>query len=554
MLPLLDDTGICGNENDGGKGYEKEKTMKKRILALACITMLLFSGCGSKKTAKNTEYPDFDFNGYPMTNAPKLTYWKQLNKNLSVVVDNEGKSPFAKGLEERTGVEIEYQHPVSGQEGTSLGLMIASGELPDMIAYNWKTYNGSPQKSIDDGVIIPLNDLMEEYAPNLTKFLKENPEIDKAVKTEEGIYYAVPLIRNGRRLLISQGPMYRRDLAKKAGINDYPKNIDEIEALLRAYKEIGVSKPLSFQAGGINNFISNFGVMDGFHLIDDKVVYGPALNEYKEVLERLNNWYEEGLLDVNYFSNDANKLKAQILNGETAMTYNGGGSTLSLWIEEAKKQGVEFDMVGFPFTSVAEMGDKGVHSISPMYHGNDSVAITTSCKNPAAALAFLDYAYSEEGMIYYNFGEEGLTHTLDENGVPVYTDIINNNPDGLTKASALAMYAHPTIGTGYPQDERYMDQNFSLPNQKESLDAWLSDYDSVIKNNLHYYYIDEAEQEELAIIKTDITKHVNTERDKFITGKRPIKEFDKYIKELKDYGLDRMLEIIQAGYDRYKNS
>lgn len=535
------------------KVMKKEKTMKKRILALACITMLLFSGCGSNKTSK-TEYPDFDFNGYPMTNAPKLTYWKSTTTNMTAVVDNEGKTPFAKELQKRTGVEIEYQHPIVGQEGQALGLMIASGELPDMIAYNWLTYNGSPQKSIDEGIIIALDDLMEEYAPNLTKYLKEHPEIDKAVKTEEGHYYCVPSIRSGKRLLISQGPMYRRDLAKKAGINEYPKNIDEIETLLKAYKKIGISKPLSFSSGGMNNFVSMFGTFDGEYLINDKVVFGPAREEYKNALKRLNNWYEEGLLDENYFSNDSQKLQSQVMNDETAMTWAGGGSTLSTWISDAEKNGKEFDMVGFPFTSVAEVGDNAIHPISPLYNNNASVAISTSCKNPAAALAFLDYAYSDEGRIFFAFGEEGLTHTLDENGNPVYTDIINNNPDGLSKASAFTMYTRATIGTGHYADERYMDQNFSHKNQQECLDLWLSDYDIVAKNNLHYYYIDQADQEELAIIRTDIVNHVNTERTKFITGKRSIKEFDKYVDELKAYGLDRMIEILQKGYERYQNS
>ena len=323
---------------------------------------------------------------------------------------------------------------------------------------------------------------------------------------------------------------------------------------MKAYKENGVSKPLSFSAGQIDNFISHFGLVYGKFLRDDKVVYGPALDEYKAVLERLNKWYKEGLLDVNYFSNDANKLKSQILNGETAMTYHGGGTTLALWIEEAKEQGIEFDMVGFPYTSVAEKGEDAVYPVSPMYHGANSVAITTSCKNPAAALAFLDYAYSEEGRIFYNFGEEGLVHTLDEEGNPIFTDIITDNPDGMSKGSALAMYTRSTIGSGYLQDGRCSDMNFSLPNQQESLTAWLRDYDIVAKNTLQYYFIDEAEQEEFAVISTDITKHVTTQRDAFITGKRPIKEFDKYIQELKDYGLDRMIEILQTGYERYKNS
>ena len=75
--------------------------------------------------------------------------------------------------------------------------------MPDIIEYKWINYAGGPQKAIDDGVIIALNDYMQ-YAPNLKKFLDEHPDIANMVKTDEGNYYCFPFLR-GDSLFLGTG-------------------------------------------------------------------------------------------------------------------------------------------------------------------------------------------------------------------------------------------------------------------------------------------------------------------------------------------------------------
>ncbi len=78
---------------------------------------------------------------------------------------------------------IQFQHPAAGQEKEQFNLIVADGSLPDIMEWQWvKNYPGGPEKAIKDGVIIPLNDIFKEYCPNITKYLAENPDIDKTMK------------------------------------------------------------------------------------------------------------------------------------------------------------------------------------------------------------------------------------------------------------------------------------------------------------------------------------------------------------------------------------
>ena len=523
--------------------------MKKRVFALLCAGMMLLSGCGGNggngDTASTT-----DFKGYPMENAPKMTYWLAMNANMSLVASNPGDTEFAKELSKRTGVEIEWIDPgTAGEE--DLKNRIASKELPDMVEYGWSGFNGGPTKNIEEGLIIPLNDLIEEHAPNFKKYLEENPEIDKMIKTDDGTYYCFPFIRGDKRLLISTGPVYRRDWAKEAGL-EAPKTVADIEEILKAYKEQGVKKPLSLTAGGITSFMGNFSTSNSFYYNGkQKVVYGPTSKNYKFALETLNKWYNEGLLDKNFVSLDDATIKAQVLNDETGMTFTSGGGGLGSWLDTKAATGEAFDMVGFTYTANKEGGKNTYHALDTNYPGYGSVAITSSCKDPVAAVRFLDYGYSEEGRLLYNFGIEGVSYEVID-GECIFTDLINKNPDGWTQASAMTYYIRSSTAGPFVQDKGYIDQFYGKPNQQDTLDAWIADYDTVAKYRLPNYSMTGDENIEYTELMFDINDYVAEERVKFITGEKSFDEWDAYVKQVNKLGAKRATEIVQTACDRYQ--
>lgn len=522
--------------------------MKKKILALLCAGLMLLSGCGKDTTTSTVK--DFDFKGYPIENAPEMTMWVQMNKNMSLVVDNLGKTPMAEELQKRTGVKVNYEHPVMGQESTAIGLLLTSDKLPDMIQYSWKDYNGGAKKQIEEGTIIALNDYMEKYAPNLTNYLKENPEIDKMVKTEDGTYFAFPVIRSDKRLLISKGCVVRRDWLDKYNL-EMPETADDIENILRTFKQNGVEKPLSMPGYELMVFVGNFNAGESFHYNDKKdVVYGPMTDDYKNAIVRLNKWYDEGLLDKNYISVDSKTLKADVLNDKVGMTVCAGGNDLGTWVDTKNAKGEAFDMVGFPFTS-PQAGQK--HTINRQewnVPGYSQIAITTDCENPAMAVAYLDYSFGAEGRTFFNYGTEGVSYEV-KDGKNVFTDLINNNPDGLTRASAMTMHIPQMTLGGFIQEKDYIDQFYQTDLQRETLDAWTTHFDNAQEYMIPPYTLTEAEMEEYTSIMTEINSFIEVERDKFITGQRPLDEWDDYVNELKAMNIERAIEIVKTACDRY---
>ena len=275
--------------------------MKKRtrkLIALCCAVGLVLTGCGEKEATVS----DFKFEKYPIETEAKLTYWGSLSTAISTVCNNVGETEFAKELEKQTGVKIEYMHPAAGQEQTALSLMIASDQLPDLVEANWLGHGGGAAKSIEEEIIIPLNDLIDKCAPNLKKFLEENPEIDKMVKTDDGTYYAFPFIRGDERLLISVGNLIRNDWLEELGL-EMPETVEELENVLIAFKEKkGATAPLSFRHGKRTHYLGNFNTTDRFYLENGKVVYGPLTENYKFAIETTKRWYDMGLLDPNFVS------------------------------------------------------------------------------------------------------------------------------------------------------------------------------------------------------------------------------------------------------------
>src|SRR5690606_26912925 len=115
-------------------------------------------------------------------------------------------------------------------------LMIASGQLPDVIEYGWATAPKGADSLIKEGRIIRLNELIAEHAPNLTKVLDENPEYRKLVTTDEGNIYVMPFLLGDPSLSVVHGPIIREDWLKKVGL-EQPKTIADWEAMLTAFRD-----------------------------------------------------------------------------------------------------------------------------------------------------------------------------------------------------------------------------------------------------------------------------------------------------------------------------
>ena len=95
---------------------------------------------------------------------------------------------------------------------------------------------------------------------------------------------------------------------------------------------------------------------------------------------------------------------------------------------------------------VSKKGDKPEYGYKTRPVMMVSAAVTTNCSNVELAARLLDYGYTEEGHILFNGIEgeslHGLTRTA--RSILKYTDLILNNPDGLSITHAMGPYTEAT--------------------------------------------------------------------------------------------------------------
>lgn len=526
----------------------------KNKIALSMAAILGAAAlCSCSKGTDGGSLKGVDLSNYPINTDKTLTYWMDLPSNISSTCTNFGDTELAKELEKRTGIKVKYVHPSSGQGSEAFSLMVASNDMSDIIQYDWAKALGGPTITINDKVIIKLDDLIDNYAPNLKKYLSENEDVNKLVLTDEGNYYVFPFIRGDKELLTSCGPVIRRDWLQKLNL-PIPETTDEVETTLRAFKnDLGIKAPLTMLNYQTNYLLNICQATSTFYVEGDKVFFGPSQPEYKAALARLNKWYKEGLLDNNYVSTDSTLLDSNMLNGESGMTYASGGGGVGKWIETMSAKGENFDILGIPYITDKKGNSPKFDAAGSTYSSYGSVAITTSCKYPELAAKLLDYGYSEDGHMLFNFGIEGKSYEM-KDGYPTYTDEIMNNSEGLTVTQSMGKYLLAANTGPFVQDKRYIEQYYAKPQQKESLTNWSKHLETSESSTLPTLTYTADESTEYANIMTEVEKFVNENTAQYISGIKSLDSFDSSFENgLASLKIDRALEIVQAAYDRYKN-
>lgn len=511
------------------------KISKKAVcFVLAAAAAVCVSGCGKK-----TENSSGDGNS--------LTYWVAFNGAATLGVENFAELPPMQELMKRTGADIKFIHPTSGMETEQFNVMIAGGDYPDIIESNFAGYQGGPEQAIKDGVIISLNDLIEKSSPNFKKYMEEHPDFAKMAKSDNGTYYEYPAIYGDDYLQVYQGIILRKDILDKLGI-EKPETVDEWTAMLKSFKDNGIETPLTITQNDAYAFIQAYGVTKGLYVDDGKIKYGHIEPGYKKGIQMLADWYKAGYIDKNFASADSQSIKTAMLNGSSAAAFGMTGGAIGGWLGAMENKDDTYDLTAakYPVVNKGETPFYG-QRVNPIVTSTGA-AITTACKNTELAAKVLDYAYSDDGVLLFNFGIEGVSYNMVD-GYPTYTELVTKDAQGRSMGDMIAYYARPNgIGASI-RDKRYMEQFAARPQQKESIEIW-----SQTKAKEHLMppvLLSEEENAKVNAIKSDLDSYVSSEELKFITGVRSMDEFDSYVDTIKGMGVDKYIEAYQAAYDRY---
>jgi putative aldouronate transport system substrate-binding protein len=497
---------------------------------------------------------------YPLKGSPSLSYWMSAAPAWQARYKTLSDAPFGQGLVANTGVNITYTVAPANQAKESLNLMLASGELTDLIETGWLTMPGGPDKYIREGYILKLNDYLKKWAPNLVAYLKANPAVDRLVKTDEGSYYGFPFLRGGDFLTVFQGPIIRKDWLDELGLK-VPETIDEWTVVLKAFKDKKGAKapfamsPYTNWGPGFGSYASPafsgaYGALKDWYVENGKVKYGPYEPQMKFFYQLFATWYKDGLLDSNIALADQKSRDALFAAGQAGATIGntaGGLGYLNTMVQ-AKDPKALFVAAPYP---VLKKGDKPKFGqLDLAYSGQLSVAISAKLakdeKKLEAAIRFLDWGYSSEGSLYYNFGTLGKSYTM-VNGYPTYTEEIMKSKLGV--APAIADYARGSYNGPFIQDERYMEQTAATPEMKASIVLWGKT--DMAKYRLPTLTPDAADISQMSKIMSEVTTYVAETFTKMVLGAVPVSDFDNYTETLKKLGIEKAIAIQQRAYDAF---
>lgn len=539
-LALVLSLGACGGNGESSTSSEASPSSTTEESGAAAES-------GDESQAETAETGEFQL---PIVDEPTtLSYFVADDSNAAIMTTDWNDNEFYQEMERRTGVHLEFEMVSSADYQTNFNLMIASGNLADMIYVGASYYAEGVDAAIDDGYFLDLTDLVDEYMPNYEKVRTSDVQYELLSTTDSGRLGAVYELRQSK-----QGPWLglwiRQDWLDDLGL-DTPVTFDDYHEVLTAFKnEKGATAPLILNFSGSDG---EFGTMSGgLNVLNSwqldetgKVNFGPYMDAWKEYVTIMHQWYTEGLIDPDFMATDERTADmAKVVTGASGL-FAALYTMPSVYEAASEDPNMNLAPVNPP---VMNEGDEGHIRLRDSYTSGNT-AISADSENWEVALRWLDYLYTEEGALLANYGVEGDTFEFDENGEPVFTDKILNNENGWTMTQTVASYLCPSAGIANWSD--WTRELAGVPEKDQACyDVWseFSD-DWRLPSSVT---LTQEESTERAALYADISTIVKEQTAQFISGALDIESnWDAYISALEASGMERAIEITQAAYDRY---
>jgi len=528
------------------------------MLAWVLALMLFAPAALANDTISGYYTPPAAYEGqYPIRGkGVKLTYWAPIADVALPFISNYDENPAWRKVQEETGVDIEFIHPAVGTEREAFQLLL-TGELPDMIQLNSESfYSGGLQALYDDGLIIDIAPYLATHAPQYYDLVNADDQIHRAAYPE-GRHLAFYQITRHAAASVYHRVNTNKDWLAEMGVAE-PTTIAEYEAY---FDWILANKPgvIPLYMGTVadsgsttmNLFTGAFDFLFGWHVTredDTRAGYWANAEGYKDFLVLMKRWYDRGYLGRDFIGTTLTEAQALFDQGKLGCICDSVDATYTR-VRNLESGG--FTVTNFPYMrrNAGDYLGSGIGT-NPLAHDFFTV-ITTACDNVEAAVQFLNYGYTFEGSLTYNFGVEGKAWVWGGNGVPQFTELITNNPDGMTISNAsYCLKAHFATRYRYP-DAIAHPSVASDPEALRMRTMWAGD--ARVQNwlRLPAITLTGEENEERSALMAQVDTYAKEMMIKFIMGAESLDNYDQYIETVNRYGLARATEITQAALDRY---
>ena len=572
----------------------KKRFQKPPAIVLAVSMAVSLAACGkqAEETGNAGSAANTENTGSADTQASSGTGSVEVNETGYPITSEEitvtAAGPMPSGCEDwsqlavideyanRLGIRLDCDFYETDWE-TQLTLKVAGDELPDMLigcSMNVSDVN----EWGGEGYFLDLSQYMD-LMPNLKAYFDQYPELEAYCTTSDGHIYGLP------KLKVDMTDRLTRSFINKQWLDNLglsmPTSIDEYYDVLVAFKEQDANGngdpddeiPLLFtsDSGGYTalekTLLDAYGIFttDPNYVLQadesGKVELANINDTYKEYLKFMHRLYAEGLMEQEAFTITGDEITTK-QQGDVYGSFGCGSAPFVM----ANKD-ISYDANWMALSGMSsELHPKREASIASPVQNSILVAVNGNTEYPEALARFIDYFYTEEGMLSATKGYDGVTFDM------VQDDLLGTEvpemriPDGYTSGEEFR-YKGAILNEALNLVEKNIDRQAMFESDREVLekpefvekygwaarviDAFKSDDVTGVEAYPVVSYTSDEVEERGAVYK-DITTYLKQARAQFITGELDLdKDWDTYVNTLNQMNLGRLLEIEQAAYDRY---
>lgn len=542
--------------------------MKKRILCLSLVLAMLVSlvACGGKDSKDGYQSNGEKVDKYE---TPITITTVRTDTNSSVQDYKEGESvennAWTQLFAEKYGINLEYQWlAANGSDyNTKINLMLSNAELPDYVELKGKD---QLQDVVDADLVIPLDELWETYASDLTKqVVAEAGELAMKSCTFNGKMMAIPSTDMSKE---SANLLYiRQDWLDNLGL-EAPKTMQDLLDIAEAFATkdpdkngkndtyaLGMDKTVSGCIGPIFNANGYYGG-NWYYNEAGELTNGVVEDGYKKTLEFLSGWIQKGYIHPEWFTQASSKVDELIINGKVGICFGSFSQPVaSLASQHANEPDSDWTVMpcpGWDGNPVTQFADEGVGG----YY-----VISKECEHPEAVILMLNefvelFYFSDNMDDYYKYinSEEGA-HIWQNAHVRAYRSTKN-----LDVATHVAAYYNGEM----KKDDMTSEEIATI----EQIDAYKAGDETMWQWN-KVFGIDGAAIQIQKLLDADaytniitygtptmteitnstiLSDYASEMRISLLTGKKPFSEWDTFIKNYRSMGYDTIKQEIIEKY------
>lgn len=552
-----------------------KKSHFKQVIAatLAAGMALSLTACGGKDSVElnSGELQEVDLADlqFPLKEKATLTGMTSFPANTE---SNPNNRTIFKRLQEKTNVEIEWTAIQSDQWGDKITLNMANPKTLTDFIFTAGFGDSDLLKYADQGIIIPLEEYIDAYMPNLSAVFEKYPEYRTMSTDSEGHIWALPWIEQLGSEKTAIQTIDNMSFINKKWLDflglEMPTTVDEFEQVLIAFRDHASELQAEFNIDGsiipmscivndggqdpcilINGFGEGYGDADkGRHIAvtdDLKVICSATQQGFKDGIAWLHSLYEQGLIDPEAFTQEWSTYVSKGKSGRYGVCFS--------W-DVANIDNLQ-DWVPLPALTADTRNITPQNGSFTSGYDRGRCVVTAVAKNPALVCAWLDQMYDPFQSPQNNWGTYG-----EDDGFDIFELGENENGEEMLKhaplgdASPVEVREAEAVGGPLAILDEYYGVYVTCPDDAQYRLDWIKDYYTPDMNTKYVYpnvFMSQEDTEELSNLQADIQKTINANKSDWIMNGFTDADWDQYLKDLDAYGLQDYLAIFQKYLDAF---